>query len=81
VARLHDDWLDPRSNACLEIAVIVTGPPSGKIAPKALFQVISTQSGMRNWTPWTIKTKGTHGKSGLIDKVKASTLSEAEAEQ
>jgi oligoribonuclease len=25
--------------------------------------------------------KGTHGKSGLIDKVKASTLNEAEAEQ
>ena len=25
--------------------------------------------------------KGTHGKSGLIDKVKASTISEAEAEE
>jgi oligoribonuclease len=25
--------------------------------------------------------KGTHGRSGLIDKVKASTLTEAEAEQ
>jgi oligoribonuclease len=25
--------------------------------------------------------KGTHGKSGLIDKVKASTLTEAQAEE
>jgi oligoribonuclease len=25
--------------------------------------------------------KGTHGRSGLIDKVKASTVTEAEAEQ
>ena len=70
--------LDPEKDRLLEIAVIVTGP---QLEPRiegpvlVLHQSDALLDGMDAWN------KGTHGKSGLIDKVKASTLSEAEAEK
>ncbi|MFM8576225.1 MAG: oligoribonuclease [Limnohabitans sp.] len=70
--------LDPEKERLLEIAVIVTGP---QLTPRiegpvlVIHQSDALLSGMDAWN------KGTHGKSGLIDKVKASTLSESEAEQ
>ncbi len=70
--------LDPEKERLLEIAVIVTGP---QLTPRiegpvlVIHQSDALLGGMDAWN------KGTHGKSGLIDKVKASTLSESEAEQ
>ena len=70
--------LDPEKERLLEIAVIVTGP---ELEPRiegpvlVIHQSDAVLNGMDAWN------KGTHGKSGLIDKVKASTLSEAQAEQ
>ncbi|MBC7380634.1 MAG: oligoribonuclease [Burkholderiaceae bacterium] len=70
--------LDPEVERLLEIAVIVTGPhlenrTEGPVL--VIHQSDAQLDAMDNWN------KGTHGKSGLIDKVKTSTLSEAEAEQ
>jgi oligoribonuclease len=70
--------LDPEVERLLEIAVIVTGPhlENRTEGPVLVIRQSDAQlDAMDNWN------KGTHGKSGLIDKVKASTLSEAEAEQ
>lgn len=70
--------LDPEVERLLEIAVIVTGPhlenrTEGPVL--VIHQSDAQLNAMDNWN------KGTHGKSGLIDKAKASTLSEADAEQ
>lgn len=69
--------LDPERERLLEIAVVITGP---NLSPRidgpvlVIHQSDEVLNGMDAWN------KGTHGKSGLIDKVKASTLTEAQAE-
>ena len=70
--------LDPEKERLLEIAVVVTGPDlvlriDGPVL--VLHQSDEVLDGMDSWN------KGTHGRSGLIDKVKASTLDEATAER
>jgi len=70
--------LDPEKERLLEIAVVVTGPdltPRIEGPVLVIHQDDALLDGMDAWN------KGTHGRSGLIDKVKASTLAEAEAEQ
>ncbi len=70
--------LDPEKERLLEIAVVITGP---ELTPRVdgpvlvIHQSQSVLDAMDNWN------KGTHGRSGLIDKVKASTLDESAAEQ
>jgi len=69
--------LDPDKERLIEIAVIVTGPhltPRIEGPVLAIHQSDALLDQMDNWN------KGTHGRSGLIDKVKASTISEADAE-
>ena len=69
--------LDPEKERIIEIAVIVTGP---QLTPRiegpvlAIHQSDELLDQMDNWN------KGTHGRSGLIDKVKASTVTEEEAQ-
>ena len=70
--------LDPEKDKLLEIAVVVTGPhltPRKESAVWVLHQSDAVLNGMDAWN------KGTHGRSGLIDKVRASVLSEAQAEE
>jgi oligoribonuclease len=69
--------LDPEVDRIIEIAVVVTGPKleSRTEGPVLVIHQSNAQlDGMDKWN------KGTHGKSGLINKVKASTLLEADAE-
>ena len=69
--------LDPEKERLIEIAIIVTGP---QLTPRiegpvlAIHQSDELLDQMDNWN------KGTHGRSGLIDKVKASTVTEQDAE-
>jgi oligoribonuclease len=69
--------LDPEKERLLEIAVVITGP---ELTPRVegpvlvIHQSDAVLNGMDAWN------KGTHGRSGLIDKVKASTVDEAQAE-
>jgi oligoribonuclease len=70
--------LDPEKDKLLEIAVVVTGPhltPRKESAVWVLHQPDAVLNGMDAWN------KGTHGKSGLIDKVKASAVSEEQAQE
>lgn len=70
--------LDPERDRLIEIAVVVTGPnlePRLEGPAIAIHQSDAQLDLMDNWN------KGTHGKSGLTDKVRASTVDEAQAEQ
>ncbi len=70
--------LDPEKERLLEIAVVVTGPdltPRIEGPVLVIHQSDAVLDGMDSWN------KGTHGRSGLIDKVKASTVDEAQAER
>lgn len=70
--------LDPEHDRIIEIAVIVTGPQLEKRTEGpvlVLHQSDALLDGMDKWN------KSTHGKSGLIDKVKAATLTEDDAQE
>ena len=77
-------WIDlemtgllPDSDRIIEIAVVVTDPlltvrVEGPVL--AVHQSDATLDGMDNWN------RGTHGKSGLTERVRVSTIGEAAAE-
>ena len=69
--------LQPDTDKVLEVAIVVTDADLNVLAESPVLVVHQPDEvldGMDNWN------KGTHGKSGLIDRVKASVLSEAEVE-
>jgi oligoribonuclease len=70
--------LDPEADRLIEIAVVVTGP---ELAPRIEGPVLVIHQSDAQLDKMDAWNKGTHGRSGLIDKVKASTVTEAEAEQ
>ena len=70
--------LDPEVDRLLEIAVIVTGPSLMPRVEGPVFVIHQSDEQLDRMDSWN---KGTHGKSGLIDKVKASTTTEAQAEE
>ena len=70
--------LDPERERLLEIAVIVTGPDLTPRIEGPVWVIHQSDELLGKMDAWN---KGTHGRSGLIDKVRASTLSEAQAEQ
>ncbi len=69
--------LDPEKERIIEIAVIVTGP---QLTPRiegpvlAIHQSDELLDAMDKWN------QGTHGRSGLIDKVRESRVSEEDAQ-
>ena len=70
--------LDPEKERLIEIAVVVTGP---NLEPRIDGPVIVVHQSDEVLDAMDSWNKGTHGRSGLIDKVKASTVDEAEAEK
>ncbi len=70
--------LDPEKERLIEIAVIVTGPNLEPRIEGPVLVIHQSDDILNKMDAWN---KGTHGKSGLIDKVKVSTLSEADAEE
>jgi len=78
-------WLDmemsglkPDSDRILEIALIVTDANLNTIATAPVWVVHQDDAVLDGMDAWN---KGTHGKSGLIDRVKASTLNEQAVEE
>ncbi len=70
--------LDPDNDRIIEVAAVVTDANLNVLAEGpviAVHQSDETLDKMDNWN------KGTHGRSGLIDRVKASTVDEAQAEE
>ena len=70
--------LDPEIERLIEIAVVVTGPNLESKTEGPVIVIHQSDELLDKMDAWN---KGTHGKSGLIDKVKASTVTEAQAEQ
>ena len=69
--------LDPEVERIIEIAVIVTGPRLEIRTEGPVLVIHQSMDQLDRMDAWN---KGTHGKTGLIDKVKASTLTESDAE-
>jgi oligoribonuclease len=69
--------LDPEKERILEIAVIVTDAHLNTIATAPVWVVHQEDALLDAMDAWN---KGTHRRSGLIDKVKASTTDETTAE-
>lgn len=76
-------WLDmemsgllPDTDRILELAAVVTDAELNVLAESPVLVIHQSDAVLDGMDAWN---KGTHGRSGLIDKVKASTLTEAEA--
>jgi oligoribonuclease len=77
-------WIDlemtglyPDTDRIIEIAVVVTDAQLGHRTEGPVFAVHQSDAALDAMDAWN---KGTHGKSGLIDRVKASVVDEAQAE-
>jgi oligoribonuclease len=78
-------WIDmemtgllPDHDRIIEVAIVITNAQLEVVAEAPVLVVHQSDemlAGMDNWN------KSTHGKSGLIDKVRASVLTEQQAEQ
>jgi len=76
-------WLDmemsgllPDTDRILELAAVVTDAQLNVIAESPVLVVHQSDAVLDGMDAWN---KGTHGRSGLIDKVKASTMDEEAA--
>lgn len=69
--------LDPEKERLLEIAVVITGP---QLTPRVEGPVIVIHQSDAVLGAMDAWNKGTHGRSGLIDKVRASTVDEETAQ-
>jgi oligoribonuclease len=69
--------LDPDRDRIIEIAVVVTDPELRVRVPGPVLAVHQSDETLDAMDAWN---KGTHGKSGLVERVKASRVDEAEAE-
>jgi len=78
-------WLDcemtglqPDTDRIIEIAVVVTDAALNLRAEGPVLAIHQTDQTLDAMDAWN---KGTHGRSGLIDRVKASTITEEAAQQ
>lgn len=69
--------LDTDRDRIIEVAVVVTDPMLLQRVEGPVFAIHQSDAVLDGMDAWN---KGTHGKSGLIDRVRASTTDEATAE-
>jgi oligoribonuclease len=69
--------LEPERDRLLEIAVIVTSPDLSIRIEGPVLVIHQSDEVLSKMDAWN---RGTHGKSGLTEKVKASSLTEAQAQ-
>lgn len=69
--------LDPDKERIIEVAVVVTDSNLNILGEGPVFAIHQSNEILDGMDSWN---KGTHGRSGLIERVKASTVSEADAE-
>jgi oligoribonuclease len=70
--------LDPERDRVLEIAIVVTDTHLNAVAEAPVLVIYQPAEVLDSMDDWN---KSTHGKSGLVDRVKVSTLSENQAEE
>ncbi|MEI7613386.1 MAG: oligoribonuclease [Betaproteobacteria bacterium] len=69
--------LDPERERIIELAMIVTDSQLNLVAESPVWVVHQSEAQLAAMDEWN---KATHGRSGLIEKIKASTLDEAAVE-
>ena len=69
--------LNPLTDRILELAIVITDADLNTIAEAPVWVIHQTDEVLAGMDAWNQKT---HGDSGLINKVKASTLTEAQVE-
>ncbi len=69
--------LDPDGDRIIEMAMVVTNSELELVAESPSWAVHQTDAALDAMDEWNRKT---HGRSGLIDRVRASTLVEADVE-
>jgi len=69
--------LDPETDRIIEVAVVVTDADLNVLAEGPVYAIHQSDAVLNGMDAWN---KGTHGRSGLIDRVKASNITEAMAE-
>lgn len=70
--------LDATQNVILEVAVVITDSDLNIIAQSPSYAIFQPDDELKKMDKWNVNT---HTKTGLIDRVKASTLSESQAEE
>lgn len=70
--------LDTDNDRIIEIAVVVTDANLNILGEGPVFAIHQPDEVLDGMDAWN---KGTHGRSGLIERVKASTVTEAQAEE
>jgi len=78
-------WVDmemtgllPDTDRIIEVAVVVTDPQLTIRVEGPVFAIHQTDAVLDGMDAWN---KGTHGRSGLVERVRASTDTEAQAER
>lgn len=69
--------LNPDTDVIIEVALVITDSQLNIVAEAPVLVVSQPDAVLEAMDDWN---KATHAKSGLIDKVKASTLTEADVE-
>jgi oligoribonuclease len=70
--------LDPDKDRIIEVAVVVTDMHLNLLAEGPVLVIHQPDEIMNGMDAWN---KGTHGRSGLIERVKASAMDEGQAQQ
>jgi len=70
--------LNPDTDRIIEIAIVVTDSQLVTVAEAPVLVIRQTDAALDAMDNWN---RGTHARSGLIEKVKASALAEADAER
>lgn len=69
--------LEPDTDRIIEVAMVVTDMHLNVLAEGPVLAIHQSDATLDAMDAWN---KGTHGRSGLIDRVKASTITEEQAE-
>ena len=70
--------LDPDRDRIIELALVVTDAQVSRRVAGPVLAIHQTDATLEAMDAWN---QGTHGRSGLIDRVKASTIDEAAAQE
>ena len=69
--------LKPDSDRIIEVALVITDGDLATVAEAPVWAVHQSDAALEAMDAWN---KSTHGRSGLIDRVKASTVADADVE-
>ena len=70
--------LNPDTDKVLEVAIVITDADLNIVAEAPVLVVHQSDAVLEAMDDWN---RSTHGKSGLVDRVKASTLSERDVDE